>query len=185
MPCARFTPAVDKKTMAVDESDELPLTARLFAVCLNFRKLKHIDLYVVCVCVGLFVCAVGLGGQAPCCLARRRNHAASNLRTRALNHGVEHGWSITACKGHQCYHVYFKECRRVSCYPWPYCATHTCPCCNTSTSGNGEGELRLRRLARLLPLVSPSNKAVYRLFDAALGSSASFLFLLQAAALET
>ena len=75
---------MDKKTVAFEDSDELPLTARLFTVCLNCRKQKHTDMYMVCVCVGCFVVyAVGVSGEALRCLARRRNHEASNLRTRA------------------------------------------------------------------------------------------------------
>lgn len=83
--CPALDPLPPKwKCVAFNVSDELPVTARLFAVCLNCRKQKHIDLYVVCVCVGRFVvCAVGERGKALYCLARRRNHEASNLRTRA------------------------------------------------------------------------------------------------------
>ena len=63
MSFTRDTPAVDRKTVAFEDSDKLPLTARLFAVCLNCRKQKHTDLYVVCVCVGRFVVyAVGVSG---------------------------------------------------------------------------------------------------------------------------
>jgi hypothetical protein len=41
--------------------------------------------YVVCSWVGCFaVWAVDMSGKAPCCLARRRNHTASNLWTRHL-----------------------------------------------------------------------------------------------------
>jgi hypothetical protein len=41
--------------------------------------------YVVCSWVGCFaVWAVDVSGKAPCCLARRRNHTASNLWTRHL-----------------------------------------------------------------------------------------------------
>ena len=84
MSCPQHTPAMGKKAVAFEDSDELPLTARLFVVCLNCRKQKHTDLYVVCVCVGCFVVyAVSVSGGALCCLARRRNHEASNLRTRA------------------------------------------------------------------------------------------------------